>query len=510
MKIKFIILLLVVAVVSAGTTYQFVTRHSSDTDHDDHDHAEESTAIKIPGVQTAVAIAGESWDTLDLTGRITVPSGNLVQISPRIEGKVTSAHPKVGDMVRRGQVLATISSVELAEARAIYRQALARQDAAKRELTQEQKAARLGAYSARPLEEARTENLEAQGALADAKSELAQAKSELAKCESELAQCTARLQRAKDLYADQIIARQELESAEAEYKMDLAAVDSAKSKISQFETRIAKEKSRLDLARQYLAREEKVYQGKVVDTKAVQTAKSAVIAAQTDVQAAADRIRVLGANTGGNGDSIAVTSPITGRVVARQASAGEMASPSSALFTVANLSTMWVEADVYEKDLSSVRKGQAVEIRVDAYPNRVFAAKVEAIGDMLASNSRTAKVRCAIDNSQGLLKGDMFAKVSLITAKRGRTVLISKQAVLDDAGSKVVFTPCMDCPEDVKAGYSACGSYDKLIVKLGATRGDQVEVLKGVEPGTSVVTVGAYQIKTALSSGKLEAGCADH
>lgn len=510
MRFRYIILLLIVAVVSAGATYQFAGRHSSEDDHDGHDHADEQTAIKIPGVQTAAAAAGEGWDTLDLTGRITIPSGNLVQISPRIEGKVTSAHPKVGDMVQRGQVLATVSSVELAESRAVYRQALARLEAAKNELAQEQKAARLGANSARPLEEARAETLEAQGALADAKSELSQAKSELAKCESELAQCTARLQRAKDLYADQIIARQDLESAEAEYKMDMAAVGAAKSKINQYETRIAKENSRLELARQYMAREEKVYKGKVVDTKAVQAAKSAVIAAQTDVQAAADRIRVLGANPGGAGDSIAVTSPISGRVVARQISTGEMASPSSVLFTVANLSTVWVEADVYEKDLSSVRKGQAVEIRVDAYPDRVFAAKVDTVGDMLTSNSRTAKVRCVIDNSHGLLKGDMFAKVSLITARRGSTVLIPKQAVLDDAGSKIVFTPCMDCPEDEKAGYSVCGSYDKLIVETGSTHGDKIEILKGVEPGTHVVTVGAYQIKTALSSGKLEAGCADH
>jgi multidrug efflux pump subunit AcrA (membrane-fusion protein) len=82
--------------------------------------------------------------------------------------------------------------------------------------------------------------------------------------------------------------------------------------------------------------------------------------------------------------------------------------------------------------------------------------------------------------------------------------------VLDEAGSKIVFTPCLDCPEDVKAGRSVCGSYDKLIVETGASRGDKIEITKGLDPGTEVVTVGAYQIKTALSSGKLEAGCADH
>ncbi|NLN75265.1 MAG: efflux RND transporter periplasmic adaptor subunit [Armatimonadetes bacterium] len=515
MKSKIIVLFVAIALAAAGITYKLASGHSHEHNHEhehdhDHDHSDEAQAISIPGLKTAVAIAGEGWDTLDLAGRITVPSGNLVQVSPRIEGKVTSAHPKVGDTVRQGQSLATISSVELAEARAGYRQALARLDAARKELAQEQKAAQLGAYSVRPLEEARSENVEAQGALSDAKSELAQARSELAKCESEPAQCTARLERAKDLYADQIISRQDLESAEAEYKMDLAAVESAKSKITQSEARIAKEKSRVDLAGQYLAREEKVYKGKVVDSKALQSARSAVTAAKTDVDAAADRIRVLGANPNGSGDLIAVVSPISGRVVARQVNTGEMASPSTVMFTIANLASVWVEADVYEKDLSAVRKGQSAEIRVDAYPDRVFAAKVETIGDMLTSDSRTVKIRCVVNNSEGLLKGDMFAKVALITGKRGSIVLIPKQAVLDEAGSKIVFTPCLDCPEDQKAGYSACGSYDKLVVETGSAHGSQIEITSGLEPGTEVVTVGAYQIKTALGSGKLEAGCADH
>ncbi len=508
MKIKIILLLIAVAVLSAGVTYKLTGHHESTEAHDDH-HDDEG-ALDIPGLKTAVATTGEGWDTIQLAGRITVPSGNLVQVSPRIEGKVTSAGPKVGDSVKQGQVLATISSVELAEARATYRQALARLDAARKDLAQEQKAAQLGAYSTRPLEEARVENVEAQGALADAKSELAQARSELAKSESELAQCTARLERAKDLYADQIISRQDLESAEAEAKKDRAEVEAAKSRIAQSEARITKEKSRVELAKQYLSREEKVYKGKVVDTKAVQSAKSAVVAAQTEVQAAADRIRVLGANPGGSGDQIAVVSPISGRVVSRQVNTGEMASPSNVMFTIANLSNVWVEADVYEKDLANVRVGQPVEVTVDAYPNQVFAAKVENVGDMLNTNSRTAKIRCVVNNSRGLLKGEMFAKVALIMGKRGSVVLIPKQAVLDEAGSKIVFTPCLDCPEDVKAGRSVCGSYDKLIVETGATRGDKIEITKGLDPGTEVVTVGAYQIKTALSSGKLEAGCADH
>jgi len=82
--------------------------------------------------------------------------------------------------------------------------------------------------------------------------------------------------------------------------------------------------------------------------------------------------------------------------------------------------------------------------------------------------------------------------------------------LLDDAGKKIVFSPCMDCPEDKAAGRSVCGSFDRLEVTLGAIHGDQVEVHNGLQPGMEVVTTGQYQLKTALGSGQLKAGCCDH
>lgn len=507
MKIRVILLILIVSAAAIVATYELSNHRPAATPLAAQTQPEKPAGIQVKGLKTALATVGEGWDTLTLTGKISVPSDKLVQISPRIEGKVTAAYPKVGDAVHQGQVLAVVSSVELAEARAQYRLALSKLDAAKKELARELQVVELGANSVRPLEEARAQSLDAQGALADAKSELVQARSEMAKVESELAQCKSRLDRARELYADQIVSRQDVETAEAEFRIDTAAVDAAKSKVSQAESRIEKAKSSADIARQYVAREERVYKGKVVDARAVQSVKSAVASAKTEVTAAEDRIRVLGADPNASGEGVAVTCPIAGRVVARRVNVGEMASPSAVLFTVANLSRVWAEADVYEKDLAKVRRGQIAEIRVDAYPDRVFTGRVDAIGDMLSAESRTAKVRCVVGNAEGLLKGEMFAKVSLVTARRGSTVLIPKQAILDETGAKIVFTPCMECPEDKASGTNACGAYDKFTVEVGSEHGSLVEILKGVEPGTHVVTVGRYQLKAALGSGKLEAGC---
>ena len=510
MKPKIILLIIIVALLSIGATYNLMKPSVEAKAAVEEHPAEKSKGIKITGLKIEPAVAGEGWDMVVVNGKVSVPSDKLVRVSPRIDGKIVAAYGKPGDSVRQGPILAVISSIDLAEARSGYRQALARLHAAQKNLEQELEIVRLGAHSIRPVEEAKSNSLEAQGNLSDAKSELAQAKSELSKSESELAQCKARLERVKELYSDKIVSRQDLETAEAEFKRDSASVDSAKSKVNQAEARIEKAKSAADIAKQYQSREERVYKGRVLDARAVQSAKAEVASSKIEVQAAADRIRVLGANPNGSGETIAVTSPIYGRIVSRNINIGETASPSDALFTVANLSSVWVEAEVYEKDLAKIRRGQAAEISVSSYPDRVFNGKVDSIGDILSSDSRTAKVRCVVANSQGLLKGEMFAQVSLMTAKRGSTVLIPKQAVLDDAGKKIVFTPCMECPEDIKAGTNACGAYDKFEIVTGSVHGNQIEVLKGIEPGTNVVTVGQYQLKTALGSGQLEAGCTDH
>lgn len=512
MKSKILLLLVVVSFVSVGMTYSItkksLNKASVSSGHTEAETAKEEPAgIKIAGLKIAPAVTGEGWDTITLTGKVNVPPDKLVKVSSRIDGKVVSIRGNVGDSVQRGQILAVISSVELAEARAQYRQARARLNAAQKNLDQEQRIAKLGMNSIRPLEEARTQSLESEGGLADAKSELLQAKSEQSQAESELFQCKSRLDRAKELYADKIVSRQDLETAEAEYKRDSSAVDAAKSKVNQAQTRIEKSKAQAEIAKQYLSRENQIFKGKVVDSRAVQSARADVTGAKIDVQAAADKIRVLGANPAGSGETIAVTSPISGRITARSANAGEMTTPSDSLFTIANFSQVWVEADVYEKDLAKVRKGQPVEIRVDAYQDKVFSGKVNFIGDILSAESKTAKVRCAIANPQGLLKGEMFAQVTLVTSTRGKTVLIPKQAILDDAGKKIVFTPCMECPEDLKAGTNACGAYDKFEVETGSVHGDRIEILKGIELGTDVVTVGQYQLKSALGSGQLEAGC---
>ncbi|GMV37461.1 MAG: hypothetical protein AMXMBFR61_19690 [Fimbriimonadales bacterium] len=508
MKLWTVVTSVIVAVLSAGTTY-LVAKRSAPPTANEPSSEEPLATPQIAGLETAPAIAGKGWEVLTTAGRVTVPPERLVRITPRIEGKVVAAYGTVGDPVRPGQLLAVISSMELAEARAAYRQALAQLVAAERNEDREQRSARLGAASARPVEEARADLLAAEGELAEGRTELAQAQAQLAAAESELTQCKARLTRARELFAERIVSKQEVETAEAEFRRDTAAVDAARAGVARAENRIETARSKVEIAKQYLAREERVLAGRLVDDRALLAARAAVESARLDVQAAAERIRVLGGDLSGKGDTLSIVSPTRGRIVARDANVGEAVTPATALFTVADLSQVWVEAEVYEKDLGRVRLGQPAEIRLDAYPERVLRGKVASIGDLLSSDSRTVKVRCVVPNSGGMLRGGMFASVSLLIGNRGASVLIPHRAILDDAGKKIVFAACMDCAEDKATGRSECGGYDRREVTLGPRQGDMVAVLQGLEPGAIVVTTGAYQLNAAFSSGSLQAGCAD-
>lgn len=494
---KTTVLLIITALISAMLTYGLM-HGSSQRSHNEEPASAESgntRAIEIAGLKTERAVIGESWEQVVATGEVGPNVNRVVKIGPRIDGKIVRVYANVGDVVKAGQSLATMSSMELAQARAAHHQAAAKVKAARESYDRQVKLAKLGAFSSRPVEEAKSEHNSAQG-------DLAQAEGELARNESELAQCEARLSRAKELYKDQIVSRQDLESAEAEYKRDGVEVEVTKAKIRQAEARVA-------ITKTYLNREEKVLGGDLLASKELQAARGDLRVAELELHAAADTIRVLGANPSDSGDTIAITSPLDGKVVSRSVNLGEMAGPSDTLFTVMNLSDVWVEADVYEKDLARIRNGQAAEIRVNSYPERVFSGKITYIGDLLDPDSRTAKIRCVVSNSTGLLKPEMFAAISIITSKRAGAVLVAKEAILDEAGKKVAFTPCLDCEEDKKAGRSVCGSYDKREVVLGAAHNGKIEVRSGIQPGEEVVTVGAYQLKTALGSGKLEAGCAD-
>jgi cobalt-zinc-cadmium efflux system membrane fusion protein len=297
----------------------------------------------------------------------------------------------------------------------------------------------------------------------------------------------------------------------AETKAAESAVHQTEREIDTCEAALQRANSQLAIAQSVLAREKHVAGKSLLARQEIQGAEAELARARAEVQAAQNALRALrAAGASGNAVSIPITAPISGVITERQATPGQAVDAATDLFTIVNTDRVWVWANVYEKDLAKVRPGQTAEITVASFPGKVFRGVVRHIGIGLNAETRTARIRCDVPNPGSALKAGMFATVNLATGKGGQALLIPKQALLDEAGKKIVFSPCMECAEDKAAGYNACGAYDKFVVTLGATHGDRVEVLTGLEAGLKVVTTGQYQLKTALGSGQLEAGCTDH
>jgi hypothetical protein len=172
-------------------------------------------------------------------------------------------------------------------------------------------------------------------------------------------------------------------------------------------------------------------------------------------------------------------------VTERLANVGQNVDPASKLFTVIDLSTVWVVADVYEQDFSRVRVGSEAVVTTPAYPARALRGRVSYIDPQVNPATRTAKVRVEVPNPRSDLRLGMYADV-VITGGAGSTVaLIPRRAVQHVGDRTVVYV----------ANAKAPGTFVEREVRLGPASGGQVEVTAGVEPGDLIVSEGSFSVR---------------
>jgi cobalt-zinc-cadmium efflux system membrane fusion protein len=174
-----------------------------------------------------------------------------------------------------------------------------------------------------------------------------------------------------------------------------------------------------------------------------------------------------------------LNSPIDGIVVERNATIGASVGTDANLFKIIDLSRVWIDANVFEKDLQQVRPGQEVKLTVPAFPGSTFSGRVILINSVVDPDTRTVKVRTEVANPDGRLKPDMFANVQIVTALNRTAISIPQSAVLNDEGKSVVF---------VAEG----NGYKKRQVQPGIQNNDRVEIVDGLSAGDKVVTKGNY------------------
>jgi cobalt-zinc-cadmium efflux system membrane fusion protein len=187
----------------------------------------------------------------------------------------------------------------------------------------------------------------------------------------------------------------------------------------------------------------------------------------------------------------ALKAPFAGVVTKAQASTGDFIDESREVFAVANLSQVWVQAEVYEKDLGRIRVGQNASITVDTYPNEHFNGRVAYISDVLDPQTRTARVRCEVANGDLKLKTDMFASIELPTKFDKQAVTVPTSALQEVEGKSVVFIRRSQI------------QFEKRDVEKGATVNGQTEITRGLKVGEPVVTQGSFHLKSILAGGEL-------
>ena len=173
---------------------------------------------------------------------------------------------------------------------------------------------------------------------------------------------------------------------------------------------------------------------------------------------------------------LAYRSPASGVVLQKPSVAGMRFMPGDVLYEIADLSSVWVIADVSEQDLGLVRLGQAAKVRIASYPGREFAGKVVFVYPVLDPATRTARVRVEMANPEGLLRPAMYADAEFTSARTGKALAIPDSSVIDSGTRQVALVSRGDGvfePRDVKVGMRADGYVE---VKEGLKAGEQVVV----------------------------------
>jgi cobalt-zinc-cadmium efflux system membrane fusion protein len=334
-------------------------------------------------IATAPALVQEMAEYLNVTGTVQPVDSRVAHIRPLARGRVEEVLVRVGDRVRRGQVLARFDNLEAGELASAYRAAQAEtrklqvtRQAAARQAERNRKLVELGAAP-----------------------------------------------------------RKDLEAAQAE-----------------------------------------------------EQAAAAALQAQESVMAGlAARLRRFGVDPAAPGPPLSdIAAPIAGIVTAVATAPGEVIDAEEELFTLADISTVWVQAEVFEKDLGRIRTGQSAFVEIDAYPDRWFTASVTYVGDVVDPKTRTVKVRCETPNPAALLKLDMFAGVRLPTPERRRGVAVPESALEQINGRRVVFV------------RAAGEQFEVRPVTVGMRVNGMAEIVSGLNAGETVVSQGSFHLKSML------------
>jgi cobalt-zinc-cadmium efflux system membrane fusion protein len=214
-------------------------------------------------------------------------------------------------------------------------------------------------------------------------------------------------------------------------------------------------------------------------------AKAALAQAEATRDETVQRLRILDIEAGGADQTVVVRATVSGKVVDISVTAGEYRNDTSQpVMTLADLSTVWVAADVPESAIRLIQIGEPVSITLSAFPDRTFAGRVKKIGDTVDIETRTIKVRAELQNPRGELRPEMFAQIHSDHGAR-ELPTVPAGAVLQQEGRSTVYIE------------RAPGQFQEVPITIASQGTDRVAVANGIHPGDRVVTGGAMLLRAA-------------
>ncbi len=258
--------------------------------------------------------------------------------------------------------------------------------------------------------------------------------------------------------------------------------------------------ARRHVAEQAYQRAQFLFQEKVIGQAEAQRREGEMISIRAEAQEAREGLRLLGMGdkeirnleqTQTIRSQVPIVAPFAGRVIARDLTKGEVLETTHKLFSVADLSTVWVVGNVSEKDISYVQRAaavpnQPVQVYVTAYPNETFEGTVSYVGDVLDSATRTMQVRLILQNPTGHLKPEMFATIRVLSEPTSDVLVVPEAAIQHDRDRSFVFV------------QQEPGVFEARTVRLGDKNGTLAEILEGLREGETVVKEGAFTLKSEL------------
>ena len=273
----------------------------------------------------------------------------------------------------------------------------------------------------------------------------------------------------------------------------LAVLDSIE--VGEARSALAQAEADTRVAEAAFKRAESLRADNVVPEKEYLRARGDMEKSRAAVAAARDKVKMLGVGARREGDGasyFSIAAPFAGTVIEKTAVPGALAEPVKPLFTVADLSTVWIEASVYEKDLPRLVRGAAATVTVAAWPGAPAKGRLTYISSLMDKETRTVKARVEVPNRDGRLRPGMFANVAIVVSgpATGNVIVIPEDAMVLMEGKPTVF---------VRGDHG----FEPKTVTPGERRVGRMEIKDGIKPGEEVVVAGAYELKARVQRSKL-------